>query len=63
MLKERKVLVEQEIEKLKKICAADYLALIRGEAPSAPYEPMREKLTSLMVDLSLIEKMIADGQE
>jgi len=62
MLKDRKVLVENEIEKLKRECGQEYLSMIRG-VNIIGYDDKREKLTSLMVDLSLIEKMISDGQE
>lgn len=63
MLKDRKVLVEKEIESLRAECAQGYLAMIRGVPLDVSYEPQREKLASLMVDLSLIDMMIKNGQE
>lgn len=62
MLKERKELVEKEIYLLRGICAQDYLKMIRGEPLPQQYDIKRERLVQLEVDLSLINKMLAEGQ-
>lgn len=63
MLKDRKVLVEKEIEDVKSKCAQGYLAMLRGEPLDVCYEVDRDRLASLMTDLSLIDMMIKNGQE
>ena len=66
MLKDRRVLVENEIVKMKKECGELYLFMVMNEQTSASqfeYETKKTKLSDLMIELSVINQMIEDGNE
>lgn len=63
MLRERKELVEQEIQKLYKLASALYLKIVTtdGDVHSKEYQDMKDKISALEYDLSLINQLIKDG--
>lgn len=63
MLRERKELVEQEIQKLYKLASALYLRIVTtgGDVHSKEYQDMKDKISALEYDLSLINQLIKDG--
>jgi hypothetical protein len=66
MLKDRKVLLEQEIAELKTKCGKLYLKIVSGNAggfDKIDYDAMKARLSDMMSDLDIVEHMIADGHE
>lgn len=66
MLKDRQLLLEQEIFKHKQLCGALYLKIIKGNAipgDSTDYDMMRSKLAGMMADHTIIVQMISDGHD
>ena len=67
MLKDRRVLIEQEIEKTIKEGSKLYLQLVvdwpDGVNNSHTYHQLREKTTSLQFELQLINQLIEQGQQ
>ena len=66
MLKDRRALVEQEVDKQKKACGAVYYLIITGKADAVTtkmYDSMKAKLADMMTDLVIINQMIADGHK
>ena len=65
MLKDRKLLVEQEITKLSDTAAHMYLDAIRGV--SAPldekYDQIRTKITDLQHERKMIQMLLEQGHE
>jgi len=66
MLKDRRVLLEQEIAKMKQECGQLYLKIVKKTASQqeeAAYATMREELADMMTDLDILNQMIVDGHE
>lgn len=65
MFKDRVILIEQEIVKLKARCGKLYRsAVIEGvKIDNDEYNECLEKLTTMMTELTVIKEMIAAGQE
>jgi len=64
MLKDRKVLIEEEIHKLHDECSHMYLtAMITESSISPQYYTMKDRLTDLKHDLFMVNKLIAEGHE
>lgn len=66
MLKDRRVLVEQEITKVKQACGQLYLKLVSGNGTGydkMDYDKMKSELSDMMSDLLVINQMIEDGHE
>jgi len=65
MFKDRVVLIEQEIGKLKARCGKLYRsAVIEGvQIDNVEYTECLEKLTTMMTELIILKEMIAAGQE
>jgi hypothetical protein len=62
MLKDRRVLLEQEITKQKVVCGALYLEMIQTNLTSSiVYDSNLEKLSKMMTELMIISDMIAAG--
>ena len=64
MLKDRRVLIEKEIEDMKKACGQLYLKIVKRVASyqeETAYATMKEELHDKMCDLTIINQMIADG--
>ena len=66
MLKDRRVLIEQEITKLKQECGKLYFKIVSGNSAGGDklqYDDMKAELSDIMSDLLIIDQMIADGHE
>lgn len=66
MLKDRRVLLEQEMIKHKQACGQLYLRIIKGETDandSKMYDSMKMKLADMMSELMIVNQMVADGHE
>jgi len=64
MLKDRRALMEQEIEKQKKACGALYLCIIRGESGfSNLYNNEKERLSEMLTEMIIVDQMIKDGHQ
>lgn len=66
MLRSRRVLLEEEIAKLKLACGALYKKLMLNQAEPNEhkmYEGMRSQLADMMADLDIINHMIENGHE
>lgn len=65
MLHDRKELVEREIKKLYKSAATMYLHIVttNGDIHSKEYQDLKERISDLEYDLSMINKLIEDGYD
>ena len=66
MLKDRRVLLEQEIVKQKQACGQLYLRIVSGDCnanDSKIYDSMKMKLADTLTDLMIINQMIEDGHK
>ena len=64
MLKDRKVLVEEEITKSTNIAAQMYLnAMISLDSLSSEYQTIRERITDLQHERKMIQLLIDQGYE
>ncbi len=65
MLKDRRVLLEQEIAKAHDAAAALYLNIIthNGDVHSTEYQSIKNKIMSLEIDMSIVNKLIREGHE
>ncbi len=76
MLKDRRVLLEQEMIKLKQACGKLYQKVVFGHDSnwndsaglvewneSKMYESMKLKLTDMIAEIAIVDQMIADGHE
>lgn len=64
MLKDRKLLVEQEITKLTEVAANQYFEAIRGEITlTSEYEVIRERITDLQHEYKMIQLLLHKGHE
>ena len=65
MLKDRKLLVEQEITKLSGVAANMYLDAIRSETTTMDekYDQIRTKITELQHERKMIQLLLEQGHE
>ena len=69
MLKDRRVLLEQEITKQKQACGQLYLRIVKDEFDaqraevSKTYDHMKMKLADTLTDLMIVNQMIDDGHK
>jgi len=66
MLKDRRVLLEQEIAKLTSICGQMYITAMRREPYDTElneYHSLIEKLSNMKTELGIITEMINQGHE
>jgi hypothetical protein len=65
MLKDRQVLLEQEIAKAHDKAAVMYLDIVTHDRDvhSAEYQDIRNKIMNLEIDLSIITKLIRSGHK
>ena len=64
MLKDRRVLLEQEITKQKAVCGALYLEMVQtGLTSSMVYDLNLEKLSKMMTEFMIISEMIDAGHQ
>ena len=63
MLKDRRVLLEQEIARVFDEAAAKYLDIVvnDGDVHSAEYQSLSEKVMKLQFDLDIVNKLIRKG--
>ena len=63
MLKDRRVLLEQEIARVFDEAAAKYLDIVvnYGDVHSAEYQSLKEKVMKLQFDLDIVNKLIRKG--
>jgi hypothetical protein len=63
MLKDRRVLLEQEIARILDEAAAKYLDIVvnDGDVHSAEYQSLSEKVMKLQFDLDIVNKLIHKG--
>lgn len=66
MLKDRKMLMEQEMVKQKQACGSLYYKIVMGTAgpiESKMYDSMKLKLTDMIAEIAIVDQMITDGHE
>jgi hypothetical protein len=65
MLKDRRLLLEQEITKAHATAAAMYLDIVThaGDTNSATYQELKERILNLQFDLDIVNKLIYQGHE
>jgi hypothetical protein len=66
MLKDRRVLMEQEMVKQKQACGLLYKTIITGRANMVEgqmYDSMKLKLADMIAELAIVDQMIVDGHE
>ena len=70
MLKDRRVLVEQELNKSRHDAAIVYMDIMRSEVTNydghcldETYQDLKERITNLTIDLSIIDSLIEQGYE
>jgi hypothetical protein len=66
MLKDRRVLIEQEVAKQKTVCGHLYLKIVRGQGSlwdETQYATEKETLSDMLTDLMIVNQMITDGHE
>lgn len=63
MLRDRIVLIEQEIEKQSAVCGQMYLKIVTGQNPElvADYEKKLHDLTLLKTEQMIVKQMISEG--
>jgi hypothetical protein len=66
MLKDRRLLLEQEIKKAHTEAANMYLSIVisnHAEIPSPEYQALRNRITNLQFDLNVVNQLIYNGHE
>jgi len=65
MLKDRRVLLENEITKAHDRVSKMYLEIVTtdGDVHSPEYQALKDKITSLEFDLNVVNKLIYQGHE
>ena len=63
MLKDRRVLLEQEITKAHLEAAAMYLNIVThcGDVHSTEYQSIKDKIANLQFDLNIVNQLISKG--
>ena len=63
MLKDRRVLLEQEIAKAHDEAATMYLNIVThdGDVHSTAYQSIKDKIMNLQFDLNMVNKLISEG--
>lgn len=66
MLKDRRLLLEQEIKKAHAEAANMYLSIVisnHSEIPSPEYQALRDRITNLQFDLNVVNQLIFNGHK
>jgi hypothetical protein len=66
MLKDRRLLLEQEIKRAHAEAANMYLSIVvsnHSEIPSPEYQALRDRITNLQFDLNVVNQLIYNGHE
>jgi len=63
MLKDRRLLLEQEINKAHEEAATMYLSIVTtdGDVHSEVYQALKDKIVDLQFDLAIVNKLINKG--
>ena len=63
MLKDRRVLLEQELTKAHEAAAAMYLDIVthNGDVANPEYHAIKDRITSLQFDLNVVNQLIYQG--
>ena len=69
MLKDRRVLVERELNRARQDAATVYMDMIRSMPSydshriSATYQDLKDRIANLTIDLNIIDTLIEQGHE
>jgi hypothetical protein len=66
MLKDRRLLLEQEIKKAHAEAANMYLSIVvsnHAEIPSPEYQAIRDRISKLQFDLNMVNQLIFNGHQ
>lgn len=65
MLKDRRVLLEQELTRAHDAAAMMYLDIVTldGDVHSPEYQALKDRITSLQFDLNIVNKLIYQGHK
>jgi len=66
MLKDRRLLLEQEIKKAHSEAANMYLSIVvsnHADVPSPEYQALKDRITSLQFDLNVVNQLIYNGHK
>jgi hypothetical protein len=65
MLKDRRVLLEQELTRAHDQASAMYLDIVThdGDVSSAEYQALKDKINSLQFDLNIVNQLIYKGHK
>ena len=65
MLKDRRVLLENEIEKIHDEASRLYLEIVTtdGDVHSIEYQALKDKIADLQFDLNVVNKLISKGHQ
>jgi len=65
MLKDRRVLLEQEVVRAHEEAANLYLNIVTndGDVHSAEYQSIKEKIMNLQFDLNIVNQLISKGHK
>jgi uncharacterized tellurite resistance protein B-like protein len=65
MLKDRRVLLEQELTQAHDAAAMLYLKIVTtdGDVASSEYQALKDRITSLQFDLNVVNKLIYKGHK
>jgi hypothetical protein len=66
MLKDRRLLLEQEIKKAHIEAANMYLSIVvsnQAEIPSPEYQAIRDRISELQFDLNMVNQLIFNGHQ
>lgn len=65
MLKDRRVLLEQDLKKLHQAAGQLYLQIVRsdGDVHNALYQELKEQIADLQSDINIVNALIKDGHE
>ena len=65
MLKDRRVLLEQELKRAHEQAAIMYLDLVThdGDVASPEYQALKDRVTSLQFDLNVVNQLIYKGHK
>jgi uncharacterized tellurite resistance protein B-like protein len=65
MLKDRRVLLEQDLTRAHDEAAAMYLHIVTqdGDATSPEYQALKNKINSLQFDLNIVNQLIYKGHK
>ena len=65
MLKDRRILIEQELTKAHEQAASLYLDIVThdGDVSSPEYQALKDRIASLQFDLNIVNQLIYKGHK